>query len=110
MDGTSDKFFSRTGLPIDEYSAIGWCHESNLLAQCLEGNAFTSKHSTRRELAFEFKILSAQAPGFDRIFQNNKSAIKRQRFFKKVVCAEFGGFYGRLNGAVPRNNDDFGSL
>ena len=62
------------------------------------------------ELALEFEVLVAKAAGIDGILEHNQSAIERERLFKEVVCAEFGGFDGGLNRAVAGDDDHLGAL
>src|SRR5207302_7551756 len=52
MDGAGYKFFSCARLTIDQDSAVGRCHELNLLTQGFDGDAFADDQTLRCELLF----------------------------------------------------------
>src|SRR5579863_2193719 len=76
VNGARDEFLAGAGFAVDEHTAVGGGHEANLLAQCLNRDALASKDSAHAELALEFQVLIAKAPGFDGILENDEGAIQ----------------------------------
>ncbi len=60
------------------------------------------------ELPLEFQVLRAQPARFDRVLEHDQGAIERERLFKKIIGAEFGGFHRRFDRAMAADDDHLG--
>ncbi len=48
--------------------------------------------------------------GLDRVFHDDQSLLNTERFFEKVVGAEFGGTHRSFNRAMARDHHHFGRI
>ncbi len=110
VDGAGDELFAGAGLAVDEDAAVGGGHEADLLAEGLGGDGFAGEAALDGELALEFEVVAAEAPGLGCVFEDDEGSVEGEGFLEEVVSAEFGGFDGGFDGAVAADDDDFGEV
>ena len=69
-----------------------------------------SGHCSLGELPGELLVVLAHLAGLHRIFEDDQSAVERERLFEEVVGAQFGGAHGCFDGAVASDDDDLGNV
>src|ERR1700728_929975 len=109
VDGARYQLLAGTRLTVNQHAAIGGSHQSDLLPQRFERNAFPGEHRSDAELAAKLQVLIAQSPRFDCILYYDGRAIERERFLKKIECSKLGRLDRGFDGAVPRDDHHFGS-
>ena len=76
------------------------------MPQRLERHTFARDIGLLRQLLLEFTIVEPKLARFRRVLEQKERAVKRERLFQEVVCAQLGGTHRRLDCAVAGDNHD----